>query len=97
MRQRLVEVGEEVRRQAVDRLLGLREWRSVESGLALCLWSWLLIQPPKDGDVALSDFSQVVPAGLEVGDGVLAPELQCRDVIRLCSLFFCCWKEQDSN
>ena len=91
-----MEVGEEVRRQAVARLLGLREWRSVESGLALCLWSWLLIQPPKDGDVALSDFSQVVPAGLEVGDGVLAPELQCRDVIRLCSLFFGCFKDQDS-
>jgi hypothetical protein len=42
-RLRLLEVGEEIRRQAVARLLGQGERRSAESSLAFCLWSWLLI------------------------------------------------------
>lgn len=94
-RQRLQEVGEEILWQAVARLMGLGERRSAESGLVFCLRSWLLNQLPRDGDVLLSYCSQVVPAGLEVGHGVLAPELQCRDVVRLCSLLFSCCKEQD--
>ena len=42
----------------------------------------------QDINAAAGNRLQVVPAGLEVGDGVVAPELERCDVVRLRRFFF---------